>query len=287
MTKLSRGIYALQTDFLASGKPLRMILVIFAINSNQSRRVIMGNNLGKYQMRKRSLLAICAGTFAVALLFTSCGGSEDGSKEKNVKFQKMPKNEYLGDLVNISCENSARIKASDAQYEEERAKNNEKYADDPDKRLQNWEKIKAANKERNLKIMEETNANLDKELPDLIGKTIPLEVEEGLGFEVMDCKIKEIQKFRAPSSGAMTFTFSYKVIPVDAKKMNTYPGTYRCLDANGNILLDENGNSIGDVMGLSYDQLKQLGNGETVENEGWLRIHPSMSNFAKIKIVKE
>ena len=119
----------------------------------------MGNNLGKYQMRKRSLLAICAGIFAVTLLFTSCGGSGDGSKEKKLKFQKMPKNEYLGDLVNISCENIARVSASDAQYEEERAKNNEKYADNPDKRMQNWEKIKAANKERNQKIMEEINAD--------------------------------------------------------------------------------------------------------------------------------
>ncbi len=247
----------------------------------------MGNNLGKNQMRKRSLLAICAGTFAVALLFTSCGGSGGGSKEKNVKFQKMPKNEYLGDLVNISCENIARVSDSEAQYEEERAKNNEKYADNPDKRMQNWEKIKAAKDERNKKIMEEINANLDKELPALIGKTIPLEVEEGLGFEVMDCKIKKIEKFRSPSRAQMTFTFSYKVIPVDAKKMDTYPGTYRCLDANGNILLDENGNPIGDLMGLSHDQLKQLWKGETVENEGWLRIHPSMSNFAKIKIVKE
>ena len=247
----------------------------------------MGNNLGKYQMRKRSILAICAGTFAVALLFTSCGGSGGGSKEKNVKFQKMPKNEYLGDLVNISCENIARVSASEAQYEDERAKNNEKYADNPDKRMQNWEKIKAAKDERNKKIMEEINANLDKELPALIGKTIPLEVEEGLGFEVMDCKITKIEKFRSPSRAPMTFTFSYKVIPVDPKKMDTYPGTYRCLDANGNILLDEDGNPIGDVMGLSRDQLKQLWNGETVENEGWLRIHPSMSNFAKIKIVKE
>ena len=144
----------------------------------------MGNNLGKYQMRKRSILAICAGTFAVALLFTSCGGSGGGSKEKNVKFQKMPKNEYLGDLVNISCENIARVSASEAQYEEERAKNNEKYADNPDKRMQNWEKIKAANKERNQKIMEEylkkrrymftrwTDVNLTKEL----GAKVSLEV---------------------------------------------------------------------------------------------------------------
>ena len=288
MKKWQLLFYALQTDFWASEKPLRMILVTFANQfNNQPRRAIMGNNLGKYQMRKRSLLAICAGIFAVTLLFTSCGGSEDGSKEKNVKFQKMPKNEYLGDLVNISCENIARVSASEAQYEEERAKNNEKYADNPDKRMQNWEKIKAAKDERNKKIMEEINANLDKELPALIGKTIPLEVEEGLGFEVMDCKITKIEKFRSPSRAPMTFTFSYKVIPVDPKKMDTYPGTYRCLDANGNILLDEAGNPIGDVMGLSRDQLKQLWNGETVENEGWLRIHPSMSNFAKIKIVKE
>ena len=57
--------------------------------------------------------------------------------------------------------------------------------------------------------MEEINADLDKELPALIGKTIPLEVEEGLGFEVMDCKIKKIEKFRSPSRAQMTFTFSY------------------------------------------------------------------------------
>jgi len=227
---------------------------------------MMGNNHGKYQMRKTSLLTtmFCTGAFAAALLFTSCGGSggSSGETKSDVKFQKSPKNEILGDLVNISCEYATKWNASEAEYEE--------------------------HKERGKQIVADANAALEKEMAGLIGKDIPSEVEDGLGFEVVECKISGITKHMG-SCNRTTLTFNYKVKPVDAKiieKLDSYSWLYKSLDANGNVLLDSQGNEIAEVGGFSYNEKKQLKNGEIVEKEGWFVLQPSYANFAKIKFVK-
>jgi len=253
---------------------------------------MMGNNHGKYQMRKTSLLTtmFCTGAFAAALLFTSCGGSggSSGETKSDVKFQKSPKNEILGDLVNISCEYATKWNASEAEYEEARQKNMEKYADNSDKREQNYLKISESHKERGKQIVADANAALEKEMAGLIGKDIPSEVEDGLGFEVVECKISGITKHMG-SCNRTTLTFNYKVKPVDAKiieKLDSYSWLYKSLDANGNVLLDSQGNEIAEVGGFSYNEKKQLKNGEIVEKEGWFVLQPSYANFAKIKFVK-
>lgn len=252
----------------------------------------MGNNLGKNQMKKRNILTtmFCAGTFATALLFTSCGsgGNSEGTTKSDVKFQKSPKNEILGDLVNISSEYAAKWKASEDEYENARQKNMEKYADNSDKREQNYAKISAEHKERGKQIVADANAALEKEMAALIGKDIPFEVEDGLGFEVMECKISGITKHMG-SCNRTTLNFNYKVKPVDAKiieKLGSYSWLYKSLDANGNVLLDSQGNEIAEVGGFSYNEKKQLKNGEIVEKEGWFVLQPSYANFAKIKFVK-
>lgn len=246
-------------------------------------------------MKKKKVFAalFCAGIFATSLILASCGGGGDSeTKTKNeVKFQKSPKNEILGDLVNISGEYSAKWKTSEDEYEEARQKNMEKYADNSDKREQNYVKISADHKERGKQIVAEANAALEKEMAGLIGKDIPFEVEDGLGFEVVECKISEKITKHASSCNRTTLTFYYKVKPVDAKiieKLDSMrSGLYKCLDANGNVLLDSKGNEIGtNVLGISYNEKKQLKNGETIEKEGWFVLEPCFANFAKIKFVK-
>ncbi len=245
-------------------------------------------------MKKKSVLAtlFCAGIFATSLILASCGGGGDSeTKTKNeVKFQKSPKNEILGDLVNISCEYAAKWNASEAEYEEARQKNKEKSADNSDKREQNYAKISAEHKERGKQIVADANAALEKEMATLIGKDIPFECEEGLGFEVVECKISGITKHMG-SCNRTTLTFNYKVKPVDAKiieKLDSMrSGLYKCLDAKGNILLDSKGNEVEtNVLGISYNEKKQLKNGETIEKEGWFVLEPCFANFAKIKFVK-
>ena len=245
-------------------------------------------------MKKKKVFAtlFCASIFATSLILASCGGGGDSeTKTKNeVKFQKSPKNEILGDLVNISCEYTAKWNASETEYEDARQKNKEKYADNSDKREQNYQKISASHKERGKQIIDEANAALEKEMAGLIGKDIPFEVEDGLGFEVVECKISKITK-HATSCNRTTLTFNYKVKPVDAKiieKLDSMrSGLYKCLDANENVLLDSKGNEIEtNVLGISYDEKKQLKNGETIEKEGWFVLEPCFANFAKIKFVK-
>ena len=245
-------------------------------------------------MKKKKVFAtlFCAGIFATSLILTSCGGGGDSeTKTKNeVKFQKSPKNEILGDLVNISCEYAAKWNASEAEYEEARQKNKEKYADNSDKREQNYAKISAEHKERGKQIVADANAALEKEMATLIGKDIPFECEEGLGFEVVECKISGITKHMG-SCNRTTLTFNYKVKPMDAKiieKLDSMrSGLYKCLDAKGNILLDSKGNEVEtNVLGISYNEKKQLKNGETIEKEGWFVLEPCFANFAKIKFVK-
>jgi hypothetical protein len=242
-------------------------------------------------MKKKLLTTMfCAGAFAAALLFTSCGGGSGETKTNEVKFQKSPKNEILGDLVNISSEYAAKWNAREAEYEEARQKNKEKYADNSDKREQNYAKISAEHKERGKQIVADANAALEKEMATLIGKDIPFECEEGLGFEVVECKISGITKHMG-SCNRTTLTFNYKVKPVDSKiieKLDSMrSGLYKCLDAKGNILLDSKGNEVEtNVLGISYNEKKQLKNGETIEKEGWFVLEPCFANFAKIKFVK-
>ena len=231
-------------------------------------------------MKKKKVFAtlFCAGIFATSLILTSCGGGGGSEAKTNsdVKFQKSPKNEILGDLVNISSEYAAKWNASEAEYEEARQKNKEK--------------ISAEHKERGKQIVADANAALEKEMATLIGKDIPFECEEGLGFEVVECKISGITKHMG-SCNRTTLTFNYKVKPVDAKiieKLDSMrSGLYKCLDANENVLLDSKGNEIEtNVLGISFNEKKQLKNGETIEKEGWFVLEPCFANFAKIKFVK-
>ena len=252
----------------------------------------MGNNLGEEKMREKRLLTtmFCAGAFAFALAMTSCGGggSESGSgSSSKVNFQKSPKNEVLGDLVNIAGEYEAKWNANEAEYEEARKKNNEKYADNSDKREQNYEKISASYKERWKQLVADANTALEKEMATQKGKALPFVCEEGLGFEVVECKITGITK-HATSCNRTTLTFTYKVKATDedlVKKISVhdYPIKYGFVDASGNALLGKNGNAISEVAAFSNEHLKQLRNGETVEKEGWFVLEPSFANFAKIK----
>lgn len=189
------------------------------------------------------------------------------------------------------CEYEAKWNASEAEYDEARKKNNEKYADNSDKREQNYQKISASHKERGKQLVADANAALEKEMATLKGKALPFECEEGMGFEVVECKITEITKHMG-SCNRTTLSFVYKVMPADANILKnisplTYPAAYTFVDASGKVLLDEKGNDrVTQSISFNNDMLKQLRNGETIEREGWVVLEPCIANFAKVKFEK-
>ena len=241
-------------------------------------------------MKKKRLMTImfCTGFFAVALLLTSCGGSggetEGGKTEAN--FKKSPKNEFLGDLVNIAGEYSAKFKANDAEFKEAKQKNKEKYGES-DKGEENYAKLNTKYKEQGKKIMEDANAALAKEKAALIGKALPVEFDEAIGFAISDCKITDVKNYTQPTTNPLTLSFTYKVKATDADALKNlsaldYPIAYTFVDVSGNVL-DEKARQ---PISFGNDRLKQLRNGETVEKEGWFVLEPSFANFAKIKFEK-
>lgn len=247
----------------------------------------MGNNHGKLSMKMKRLFAtlFCSGTFATALILTSCGGDGNSNiKETDSNFKKLPKNEILGDAVNISYEYSVKWNANEQEWKEALEENREKNANNSDKMEKNYQKITSKHKEGRIQIEDEANAAMEKEKATLIGKAIPFECEDGLGYEVVECMINDV------STSYLSFT--YKLKPVDAEMfakadVMIWQSGYKCLDYNGNTILDSNGNEIGGTFGLNNDSKSQLKSGETVEmKHGFSLGEPNLANFAKIKFVK-
>ena len=250
----------------------------------------MGNNLGTKEMKKRFLTTLfCAGAFASALVLTSCGGGgseSGGGGSSKASYTKSPKNEFLGDMVNIASEYSAKFKANEEEFKEAWQKNNDKYGGS-DKGEENYAKLNTKYKEQGKKIMEEANAAIAKEKAALIGKTLPVDFDAATGFAISDCKVKDVSNYVQPRTNAITLSFTYKVKSTDANILKNlcsldFPIAYDFVDASGNALTEHGRQPVS----FSNDRLKQLRNGETVEKEGWVRLEPGMANFAKVKFVK-
>lgn len=238
-------------------------------------------------MKKRSLFATAfyAGIFATALLLTSCGGGEGGGKN-NVKIEKFPKNEILGNMVNIVNEHyvldsiyDTEIKELKNKYDVKNEKEYEKYKE---------EYIKLTEKEE--KLNADYQSAVEAEKVNLIGKPIPFEMEDDLGYEVTECKIVDVNKHGGfKMSINVKLTDPSKLSLVGFKKVNFY-SHIQYIDKNGNIIQNRNEN-VGNLFEVSLPDknVGTVGTGESWEDIGWYsgRFAKNFANFAKIRFVKK
>lgn len=238
-------------------------------------------------MKKRSLFAtaVYAGIFATALLLTSCGGGEGGGKN-NVKIEKFPKNEILGNMVNIVNEHyvldsiyDTEIKELKNKYDVKNEKEYEKYKE---------EYIKLTEKEE--KLNADYQSAVEAEKVNLIGKPIPFEMEDDLGYEVTECKIVDVNKHGGfKMSINVKLTDPSKLSLVGFKKVNFY-SHIQYIDKNGNIIQNRNEN-VGNLFEVSLPDknVGTVGTGESWEDIGWYsgRFAKNFANFAKIRFVKK
>lgn len=238
-------------------------------------------------MKKRSLFATAfyAGIFATALLLTSCGGGEGGGKN-NVKIEKFPKNEILGNMVNIVNEHyvldsiyDTEIKELKNKYDVKNEKEYEKYKE---------EYIKLTEKEE--KLNADYQSAVEAEKVNLIDKPIPFEMEDDLGYEVTECKIVDVNKHGGfKMSINVKLTDPSKLSLVGFKKVNFY-SHIQYIDKNGNIIQNRNEN-VGNLFEVSLPDknVGTVGTGESWEDIGWYsgKFAKNFANFAKIRFVKK
>ena len=247
----------------------------------------MGYNLAQITMKKRNFFAtmFCAGVFATALLLTSCGGGEGGGKN-NVKIEKFPKNEILGNMVNIVNEHYVLDSINKAEFKELKNKYDVKNEKEYEKYKEQYTKLTEKKEELNADYLSAVEA----EKVNLIGKSIPFEMEDDLGYEVTELKIVDVSKYGGfKMSVTAKLTDPNKEILVGSSRVNLYCHL-QFIDKNGNIIKNGDEN-IGHVFEVSLPDKNPgaVGTAESLEDIGWHsgRFAKNFANLSKVRFVKK
>ena len=211
------------------------------------------------------LFAIICGMF-----IASCGGGSG---------KKLASNDYLGDLPNLVYQKHISDSVFKEKLEAEVSKAKLAGKFNEAKAMQIYEKYKIADKEANKKY----DADVEAIKAKLVGKAIPFEVEEGLGYKVISCKISDVK------SGTVNAEFELEII--DAKEANvsrwgkpSVSVRFHNIDKEGNILGSEYGSS-------AYVELSGKDDGSTGKGIAYISFYAKnaaeYANFAKIKFFKK
>ena len=136
----------------------------------------------KIKFSVKNLLVVSA--LMCGLMFTNCGGGSGSGK-------KLASNEFLGDLPNLVYQNGFKDSVRNAKEDAEMNKLNPSKISDWEKGAKIKEKFKAQKEE----AKKEFNAELEKLKPAIVGKDIPFEMEEGLGYEIISFNVTEIDSY--------------------------------------------------------------------------------------------
>lgn len=231
---------------------------------------------------------LCAGVFAAALLFTSCGGS--GGSGGSAKFKKFPKNEILGDLVNIVAEYYVKDSANTADFKATEEKIKEKYGTIQNgKGYDNYKEEYVQYTERKDQLKADMESAIEKEKANVIGKSVPFEMEDDLGYEVTECKIVDVNKHGGFQIAiTVKLTDPEKASLTGFSKGNLYIH-YQYIDKDGNIIQnsDENVGHGGNVE-LADKNAGTVGTIVSLEDIGWHsgKWAKNFGNFAKLRFEK-
>jgi hypothetical protein len=205
------------------------------------------------------------------MMFTSCGG---GGK-------KLASNEFLGDMPNLVLQKAVKDSIRDAKKHAERDAFKEKNMGSKDKSV--WEKAKEMEEKFDAERKaadEQFNAEVEKLKPSLVGKVLPVEVENGCGYEVSNLKISDL-------STAVKVEFEVKITDesaVTVRNWGTVNFYFQALDKDGNLI----GKAYyGEVRNTSITMSQKNG---TIGKGSFYLVNEhdaeEMVNFAKIKFVK-
>lgn len=254
----------------------------------------MGYNTANCTMKKTHFFAVLflAATFiSTPLLLSSCGGGGGDNGGGSVKSSKKhPKNEVFGNIIALYCQYRDQDSVLRAQFEKDRDKLVEKYAEKPEKMHAEWEKINGQFEAEQLKNSGEFVTIIEKEVEanNLIGKKIPFEQDAtDMGFEVTDLVLSVVNPRGGKSSSPsprLSLEFEGTVKITDISKFNKvfkyeHWFDYTPLDANGNPCTEAHPNKISVEQKDATEATFNLGRSGGVNEKDYL-------NFAKMKFEK-
>ncbi|MCL2597758.1 MAG: hypothetical protein FWD66_08935 [Paludibacter sp.] len=215
---------------------------------------------------------------AVAIIATmaSCGSGSSG--------KKLASNDILGDLPNLVYQKSINDSILEAEQTAEESKFKDVKKDLSKSEIEKlWAeamKIDAKFKEREKAADEKFDAEIEKIKPQLIGKDIPYEVEDGCGYTVSSVKIKDVGNFANAE-------FEVSITDESAFKTRTWGYVqfcYQLLDKSGNLVDKEYSGEFSSTS-ISMSQKNGATGKGTISIFGRSRA-PQIVNFAKIKFIK-
>jgi len=227
-------------------------------------------------MTKSNILGLLAILGLSAMILVSCGGGSGSGK-------KLATNEFLGDMPNLIYQKAYNDSIRKAEEKTEEKKLEKEYASKKldesayKKGMELYQKFETRKKEEDAKF----KAEIEKIKPQLVGKEIPFEMEEGCGYEVSGLKISDLSNAGVKVEFEVTIT--------DEKAVKIYQwGTlsfyFQVLDKEENPI----GKSYyGEVRHTTIIMSQK--NGVTAKGSFYLidkKDAKEMVNFAKIKFVK-
>jgi hypothetical protein len=206
---------------------------------------------------------------AMVAMMASCGGSGSSGK-------KLASNEFLGDLPNLVYQKGYSDSVLNANEKAEMDKLDGSKKSD-------WEKAAKIDDKYDIKKEEadkKFEAEVEKIKPSLVGKDIPFEVEEGIGYEITSCKVSKVE------GSTVYVDFEVKVTDFKVANIERYGNKlilkWHEIDKEGKLM----GSEYGHVYYLELDKKEDGATGKTTQ---FISISSKEAekyvNFAKIKFV--
>lgn len=224
-------------------------------------------------MKTKNIIITLAAIAALCLAFSSCGGGSS----KNASGKKIGKNEILGNMPDIVYQKALKDSVLKAEFKAKYDKIEMKSESD----LKKAASIVKEEKEEQEKVKSEFTETIAKEKSNLIGKSIPFEMEEELGYEITKFVITDIE-----SDGRVRSEIEVRITDINSAKI--LRGGGQLLMASQDI--DKNGNQIGNSGASYYVSITRDENGATGNTYSYIVLHftnaAQYADFAKIKFVK-